>query len=117
MNTVISQFPNPRKNFRKTLVELINAKIQYADYKLKNFMASLMNNNQTPGRASQQDNEWVNSQNKVLDTIENSSLFTTKLLYLRANITEYNSERIYQLVSDPGLEGMTLEQVKQKLKM
>ena len=100
---------------RNSVVQIINAKIQKADQQLKVFMTSLKKQNQVPGRANFTDNLWINKQKNIFDIIENSSLYTTKLLYLRANLTEYNSQKILFMLSTSQLEHMPLHELKEEI--
>jgi len=103
------------KTLQNSVVQIINAKIQKADQRLKNFMNALKVQNQSPGRAHLSDNVWINKQKNVFDIIENSSLYTTKLLYLRANLTEYNSRKILFMLSTSQLENMALQELKKEI--
>lgn len=113
MDTTNSIDPSDSLSMQSSLLKIINAKIQQADSKLKDFMLGLINKNQTPGRPSDQKEIWNTSQVDIFDTIENSSLYTTKLLYLRANLTDYNTGKVLYLLNHDDLEVLSLAYVKE----
>ena len=102
-------------SLRVSIIEVINAKIQKADSELKNFMVELQKPNQKPGRPNPEDSSWIDSQKNVFDIIESSSKLTTKLLYLRANLTDYNSPKVLYLVSSSRFKDLSLEALKEEI--
>lgn len=113
----ITQFYNDSKemSLRNSIVKIINAKIQHADQKLNRFMSSLKMPNQKPSRPDGFDMEVIESEKNVFEFIENSSLQTTKLLYLRANVSEYNSHQVLKILSNFQLESIALHELKEML--
>lgn len=116
MNATKAEVHTSRFALRKTIIEIINAKLQQADHQLKKFFLSQKLYNQNPTRHQISKNHWSNDQNKVFDFIESSSDYTTKLLHLRANLTEYNSELVLHLLTTNQVKELPLKQLKNIIK-
>ena len=116
MNALQINFGKPRESsLRDSVIEVINSRIQKADYELRAFMAEIQKPDQKPGRPNQKDTAWIDSQMHVFDIIENSSKLTTNLLYLRANLTEFNSAKVLHLISSSRLKDLSLSELKQEI--
>jgi|GEM_PF-5841663 len=112
MNAFTSE-PNQLNSLKEINLNIIDAKIQYADFKLNTFVKNIKKIGQTPSQAPGNNAVAFHSHNDVFDTIENSSLLTTKLLYLRANVSDAKNEKILDLLTNDGLETMSLDQIKE----
>lgn len=105
------------EKLRITIFSILDAKIKFADFQLRKFSKSILKENQKPNRANSTDEEVATIANeKVFSFIENSSLRTTKLLYLRANLNNWNSKKILYLLTQKMIQKMTLEEIKEEIK-
>ena len=104
------------QNLVLAIFRILDAKIKYADFQLNAFVKSIMIDGQQAHRANLQDSKWIEAQEKVFNTIENSSLHTTKLLFLRANVNKHNSDKILKLITEVDLTQMSLEVIKRRIK-
>jgi hypothetical protein len=101
---------------RSTIFSILDAKIKYADFQLNNYAKSLLKEGQTPSRANNNDNLATIANEKIFSFIENSSLQTTKLLYLRANLNKWNCKKILYLLTQNLIKTMSLEEIKEEIK-
>jgi len=111
----ISFYQNQDPDLNKKVFNMIDVKIQHADLELNKFVQSIMKRGQKPHRAPAKDINWRSTTEEVFSTIENSSLLTTKLLYLRANISETNNETILDLLINHDLEKISLDEIKERI--
>ncbi len=116
--TTLSHEPNRSSadNLRNTIFSILDAKIRYADLQLNNYAAALLQDGQIPSRAKIDENRVALATEKVFAFIENSSLHTTKLLYLRANLNKWNSKKILYLLSQNLIKEMSLEEIKEEIR-
>jgi len=117
MNTITSK-PRSKQSLklRSTVFSLLDAEIKYADFKLNAFTKSLMKSNQHPRRANLDVTSVLTTNDRVFTIIENSSLHTTKLLYLRSNLTDWNAKRILYLLTQKDIKEMSLDELKKFIK-
>jgi len=104
------------KLLKKSVIEIINAKIEKVNLQLKAFILELTVPDQTPGRPDNKDFNSALAQKIVFDRIEKSSLLTSKLYCLRANVTDSNSEKILQLLSSSKFESLALQRLKDEFR-
>lgn len=111
--------PKPKitetEQLRSTIFSILDAKIKYADFLLNNYAKSILKEDQIPHRADPDNPSAAIANEKVFAFIENSSLQTTKLLYLRANLNNWNSKKILYLLTSKLIETMSLEKIKQEV--
>lgn len=103
-------------NLRSTVFSILDAKIKYADLQLSNYAKSLLKEGQTPSRPDAGGSTAAIANEKVFSFIENSSLQTTKLLYLRANLNKWNCKKILYLLTQNLIKSMSLEEIKEEIK-
>ena len=103
-------------NLRSTIFSILDAKIKNADLQLNNYAKSLLKKGQKPSRADASDNTAAIADEKVFSFIENSSLQTTKLLYLRANLNKWNCKKILYLLTQNLIKTMSLDEIKEEIK-
>ncbi len=114
----IAPIPSPKHSLklRSTVFSLLDAEIKYADFKLNAFTKSLLKSNQRPRRANLDDTSVLTTNDRVFSIIENSSLHTTKLLYLRSSLTDWNAKRILYLLTQKDIKEMSLDEIKKFIK-
>ena len=116
MNALQINTPKRRNfSFRQSVIEVINSKIQKTDSELTIFLANLQNSNQTPGQASEKTVAWIEQQKKIFEVIESASKIKSKLFYMRAKMTEYNSAKLLHLISSPRLYELSLQELKDEI--
>lgn len=103
------------EQLRSTIFSILDAKIKLADAQLSNFANSILKEGQTPTRADQNNMAVALANENVFSFIENSSLHTTKLLYLRANLTRWNSRKILYMLTQKLVKSMSLEEIKREI--
>ncbi len=103
------------EQLRSIIFSILDAKIKYADFQLRNFAKSILKEDQTPHRADPNNPSASIANEKVFAFIENSSMQTAKLLYLRANLNNWNSKKILHLLTNKLVESMSLENIKEEV--
>ena len=104
------------QKLRSVVFRLLDAEIKYADFKLSTFTKSLLRSSLRHGRPTSEDGSVHTPNDKVFSIIENSSLHTTKLLYLRSSLTNWNAKKILYLLTKKEIKEMSLEEIKRLIK-
>ena len=111
-----STFSKPKfkdsQTLRGIVFSLLDAKIQYIDFKLSKDTRAFLKDDQEPGQAPQDSTIDISSQDNYFSIIENSGLYTTKLLFLRSSLTDWNCKKILYLLNHKDIEKMSLEEIK-----
>ncbi len=103
------------EKLRNMIFSILDAQLQNADLQLRQYAKSLLVDGQTPSRADLDDKTVAIATEKVFQFIENSSLQTTKLLYLRANLTNWNSKKVLYMLTQKLVQTMSLEEIKKEI--
>ncbi len=116
MNAINLSLNSENKLLKKSVIEIINAKIERVNFQLKSFINELTASDQIPSRPKEQEINSALAQKRVFEIIEKSSLLTSKLYFLRGKVTEHNSKKILQILSSSNFETVGLQHLREEFK-